>query len=122
MLLVGGIGIVDLRLAGAFRALRPAALLGALTPLAVGGFALLALSGTVLLAADARSLAGNPMLHRKLVMIALGLANAVLFARAWRRRVDGWGDSVPPAARAAAVASLVFWLSAAAFGRLIAYV
>ena len=121
-MLVGGIGIVDLRLAGALRALRPAALLEALTPLAVAGLLLLVLSGSVMLAADARSIAANPMFHRKLVMIGLGLLNAGLFAWAWRRRVDGWGDAVPAGARAAGIASLGFWLLAAAFGRLIAYV
>lgn len=62
------------------------------------------------------------MFHRKLVMIALGLANAVLFARLRRGRLDGWGDEVPVGARIAALGSLVFWLAAAAFGRLIAYV
>ena len=122
MLLVGGIGIVDLRLAGAFRSLRPAALLTALTPLAVAGVLLLVLSGAVMFAADARSVAANPMFHRKLMLIALGLLNAGLFGWLWRRRVDGWGDAVPPGARAAGIASLGFWLLAAAFGRLIAYV
>jgi hypothetical protein len=122
VLLLGGIGLVDLRLAGAFRALSPAALLKALTPLAVAGLALLALSGAVMFAADARSLIANPMLHRKLVMIALGLANAGLFAWLWRREADGWGARVPAGARAAGIASLAFWLLAAAFGRLIAYV
>jgi len=122
VLLVGGIGVVDLRLAGAFRALQPAALLKALTPLAVAGVLLLVLSGSVMFAADARSVAANPMFHRKLVMIGLGLLNAGLFAWLWRRRFDGWGGTVPAGARAAGIASLGFWLLAAGFGRLIAYV
>lgn len=122
VLLVGGIGIVDLRLAGAFRALGPHALLRALTPLAVSGLLFLAASGSVMFAADARALVANPMFHRKLVMISLGLANALLFARLWRGREDGWGDEVPAGARVAGIASILFWLAAAAFGRLIAYV
>jgi hypothetical protein len=121
-MLVGGIGVVDLRLAGALRRLPPALLLRALTPVAVTGFVLLALSGPVMLAADARTLAINPMLQRKLVMIALGLLNAGLFALLWRRQADGWSDQVPTGARIAGIASLAFWLLAAAFGRLIAYV
>ncbi len=122
MLLLGGIGVVDLRLAGFIRRLPIAPLLNALTPLAVTGFLLLLASGAVMFAADARSLVANPMLLRKLVMIGLGLANAALFAMLWRGRVAGWYDRVPAGARAAGFASLIFWLLAAAFGRLIAYV
>lgn len=122
LLLVGGIGVVDLRLAGLLRPLPIAPLLSALTPLAIAGFLLLAASGSVMFAADARSLVGNPMFERKLAMIGLAFANAGLFAWLWRRRVAGWGESVPAAARLAGVASLLFWLLAAAFGRLIAYV
>lgn len=121
-MLLGGIGVVDLRLAGMMRALPVAPLLSALTPLAIGGFLLLAASGSVMFAADARSLVGNPMFERKLVMIGLALANAGLFAWLWRRQVGEWGGRVPAAARLAGVASLSFWLLAAAFGRLIAYV
>lgn len=73
-------------------------------------------------AADARSLVGNPMFERKLVMIGLALANAALFALLWRRSVAGWGAHVPVAARLSGLMSLLFWLLAAGFGRLIAYV
>lgn len=122
LLLLGGIGVVDLRLAGMMRALAVAPLLSALTPLAIAGFLLLAASGSIMFAADARSLIGNPMFERKLVMIGLAIANAGLFAWVWRQQAAGWGERVPAAARLAGVASLLFWLLAAAFGRLIAYV
>ncbi|MFC3712190.1 hypothetical protein ACFOMD_06395 [Sphingoaurantiacus capsulatus] len=122
MLLLGGIGVVDLRLTGLIRRVPIEPLLAALTPLAITGLLLLVASGAVMFAADARSLVANPMFLRKLVMIALGLANAALFALLWRRRVAGWYDRVPAGARAAGFASLIFWLLAAAFGRLIAYV
>ncbi len=104
------------------RRLPVAALLSALTPLAIAGFLLLAASGSVMFAADARSLVGNPMFERKLVLIALALANAALFAWRWRRPAAGWGERVPAGARLAGIASLLFWLLAAAAGRLIAYV
>lgn len=122
MLLVGGIGVVDLRLAGLMRGVPIAPLLAALTPLALAGFVLLAASGSVMLAADARALAGNPMFARKLVMIGLALANAALFARLWRGQAAGWGAHPPLAARLSGLLSLAFWLLAAGFGRLIAYV
>lgn len=73
-------------------------------------------------AADARSLVGNPMFERKLVMIGLALANAALFAALWRRAVAGWGADVPAGARLSGLMSLLLWLLAAGFGRLIAYV
>ena len=47
-LLIGSIGIVDLRLAGVFRALPLLPLSRALTPLAISGLILIGLSGAVL--------------------------------------------------------------------------
>jgi hypothetical protein len=115
VLLVGGIGIVDLRLAGVFRALPLPALSRALTPLALGGLVLLGASGAVLFAADARSLAHSVQFRAKLVLIALALANAGLFRLWWRGGEPGRG------LRAMALLSLAAWLAVATLGRLIAY-
>jgi hypothetical protein len=57
----------------------------------------------------------------KVALIAGALLNVAAFHFIWRRRLDAWNRRVPPAARAAAAASLMLWLSAAALGRLIAY-
>jgi hypothetical protein len=120
VLLIGGIGVVDLRLAGAFRALPLAALARALTPLAAAGVALLAASGTILFAADARALVASPAFRLKLALIGLALANAGLF-RLWSHgRLVGWRQ-VPRSAAVAAMLSLLLWLGVAAAGRLIAY-
>ncbi|MFS0737074.1 hypothetical protein ABC347_08490 [Sphingomonas sp. 1P06PA] len=59
VLLVGGIGLVDLRIAGLFRQLPADVLSRALTPVAGGGLALMVLTGPLLFAADARSLAAT---------------------------------------------------------------
>ena len=117
VMLVGGIGIVDLRLAGAWRALPPEPLSRALTPVALAGLALFAASGALMFAADARALAASDTFRWKLAAIALGLANALLFRRLWRGRLD----ALPLSGRAMAAASLLLWLTAAALGRLIAY-
>lgn len=116
VLLLGGIGLVDLRLMGLFRALPLVALSQALTPLGIGGLCLLAASGSVLFAADATSLAGSPIFRWKLVLIALALTNALLFRLLWKpsETAAGWG-------RAMALASLCLWLSVAVLGRWIAY-
>lgn len=112
VLLVGGIGVVDLRLLGAWRALPMPALSRALTPVAIAGVALLALSGALMFAADAKALSGSATFRWKLVLIALGLANALLF-----RRLDGR----LAAARWLAAGSLALWLTVGFLGRWIAY-
>lgn len=117
VMLVGGIGIVDLRLAGAFRTLPLVQLTRALTPVALCGLGLMVLSGPLLFAADAVALSRSPAFGWKLALIALALANAVAFRLLWRR-----DEGVPaPALRIMAVASLGLWLSVAALGRMIAY-
>lgn len=115
VLLLGGTGLLDLRIIGAFRALPLAALSRALIPLAVAGFALQALSGAVLFAADAVALAGSATFGWKLAAIALALANAALF-----RMLPVHGE-MSAAARLMAAVSLAAWLTAAALGRMIAY-
>jgi hypothetical protein len=121
VMLVGGIGVVDLRLAGLWRTLPAASLSRALTPVALCGLALLVASGTVLFASDGTALAGSAVFHRKLVLIALALANALLFRLVWQRRVEA-GDEVPPLiGRTSAAASLALWLAVGTLGRLIAY-
>lgn len=120
VMLVGGIGVVDLRIAGLWRGLPVAPLSRALTPIALAGLAILAVSGTVLFAADAAALARSATFHRKLVLIALALGNALVFRLAWQRRVEA-GGSVPWLARVMAALSLLLWLAVGTLGRWIAY-
>ncbi len=121
VMLVGGIGILDLRLAGLFRALPVAPLSAALTPIALAGLALMALSGPVMFAADAVALATSATFRWKLALIALALLNAVGFRLLWRRHLQDWDAAAPAAARAMAAASLLLWLAIGTLGRLIAY-
>ena len=116
VMLLGAIGIVDLRVAGAFRALPLRSLVAALTPVGVAGFVLLALTGPLLFAADATALVKSDIFLRKLVLIGIALANALTFRWGWRR-----GDAPAGWMRAAAIVSLLLWLTVAALGRLIAY-
>jgi hypothetical protein len=121
ILLVGGIGLLDLRLAGAFRSLPVRPLEAVLTPLAIAGLALMAPSGFVMFAADARALSGSDAFRLKLILIGLALANAVAYRLAWRRQIAERGGEPPGPARAMAVVSLLLWLAVATLGRLIAY-
>lgn len=115
-LLIGPIGIVDLRVAGLFRILPLAPLSRALTPLAIGGLALMGLSGTVLFSADARTLIHSPLLRAKLLLMLVALTNALAFRLLWRGE-----EPVPMLLRTMAVASIGLWLTVATLGRLIAY-
>lgn len=120
-MLIGGIGLLDLRLAGAFRAIPLAALSRALLPIALGGLLLIAPSGAVMFAADAEALILSGTFRLKLLLIALALANAIAFRFAWQHRLVGWDRELPPLGRMMAGASIILWLAVAALGRWIAY-
>lgn len=119
VLLVGGIGVVDARVLGLGRTVPIAALSRFLTPAATLGLMLLAASGALLFCADAGPFTRSPLFQAKLALIALGVANAVIF----RRRFGDFADGAePPAlARAMAAASLGLWTSATVVGRWLAY-
>lgn len=121
ILLVGGIGAVDLRVMGLWRRLPMAELSRALTPFAVAGLVLMAGSGTILFAADGAALARSAIFERKLIIIAAALANAAAFRLLWGARLPELPGPAPAAARAMAAVSLVLWLAAGASGRWIAY-
>lgn len=97
VMLVGGIGVVDLRVIGLWRTLPIAALSSALTPIAIGGLFVMAASGTILFAADGDALARSQTFARKLIVIALALANAAAFRLLWRAKFDVWRGAVPGA-------------------------
>jgi hypothetical protein len=118
VLLVGGIGLVDLRLLGAFPRLPLQPLAEALTPLAIAGLVILVASGAVLFAADAVALAGNGSFRWKLGLMGAALLNALAF-RFRYRRIDGAPPDLP--ARLMAALSLALWLAVGTYGRLIAY-
>lgn len=121
VMLVGAIGVVDLRIAGAWRGLPIDPLSRALTPVAMTGLLILVASGILLFAADGVALARSDTFLRKLVLIVLALANAIAFRLLFARRMASWGDAAPPAARIMAAASVLLWLTVGLQGRLIAY-
>lgn len=116
VLLLGGIGLVDLRLIGLFRALPLQPLARALTPLGIAGLALLAGSGAVMFAADP-AVTNSATFRTKLLLIAAALANAGLFRLLYARAID----PTPAPARIMGLASLLLWLGVAYHGRMIAY-
>lgn len=120
VMLVGGIGLLDLRLVGLFRALPVAPLSKALTPIAIAGIFLMVPSGLTMVAADA-AVAESATFRWKLLLIGIALANAVAFRWLWRDPIDDWDRAVPASARLMAAGSILLWLTVATFGRMIAY-
>lgn len=121
IMLVGGIGILDLRLAGLFHRIPAAALAAALTPIALAGLLLMIPSGATMFAADASALVNSPTFRTKLILIALALINALAFRFLWQERIEQWDVDPPVWGRLMAATSILLWLSVAALGRWIAY-
>lgn len=115
VLFLGSIGIVDLRVAGAWPRLPADELVRALTPFAVAGFGVMLVSGTLLFAADAPATLASAAFRWKLAAIGLALLNAAAF-RSWFA-----SGANPRAAGVMAIASLGLWVTVATLGRMIAY-
>src|SRR5215813_2616916 len=112
---------VDLRILGLAPAL-PLAPMERFFPLLWVGFWVNAVTGVIMLAADATTKMTNPDFYVKMACIALALINL----RMIRNRVlrDPHVDKQPLSsnAKVLAVTSLVLWLGAITSGRLMAYV
>ena len=120
-LLVGSILLLDLRILGIGRSVSIDALSRLTTPFSVLGICLMLASGNVLFSADAAALATNPIFRLKMAILAVALANAVLFRLIWQRRIVEWNGAVPGFAKLQAALSGIAWLSVGSSGRLIAY-
>jgi len=120
-LLIGPIGLLDLRLLGFGRRFALCDVSTALTPYAVTGLLLLIGSGVLLFSADASPLHRNLLLQIKLSCIVLALANALAFRRIWAHRLNDWDRHPPLPGRLQALLSLLLWPAVGAFGRLLAY-
>jgi hypothetical protein len=116
--LVGANVAFDLRLLGFGASLR----LEDLRPLFRAmwiGFWVNAISGAMLLAADATTKAATPLFLIKLTLVAVGVVLIVMTRRVVYR--NGASGTVTAAGKALAIGSLTVWLIAIAAGRLMAY-
>jgi len=121
VMLIGGIGLLDLRLIGLGRRLPVREMSRFLTPIGVTGLVLMLATGTALFSADAGPLARGDVFQTKIVLVAIAVVNAILFRLLWQRRLADWDARPPIIGRIQALGSVGLWLSAATFGRLIAY-
>lgn len=129
-LLVGVVGMFDLRLLGVGKGLSPI-LLKRLLPWGVFGFALCFVTGLLFVLGIGANLFGenaydviarDVYLQLKLVFIALAGVNLLAFyLTGTARTIDRLGpsDDAPPLAKAIAATSLFLWLGVVVLGRLI---
>jgi hypothetical protein len=113
-LLVGISFALDLRLLG-LGSETPVALYERFTPYLWFGFWLNAISGVLLLMADATTKMINPVFYVKLGLIALAMWNV----RIARRSI--FGATLPANAKLLAWSSIALWIGATTAGRLMAY-
>jgi hypothetical protein len=121
-LLVGGVGLFDLRLLGLGRRI-PIATWHRLIKWGLLGFAINVSTGSLFLLAEPDQYVYNPSFQFKLLFIAIAGANALLFyATSWRRvaAADAPLDA-PRAAKLAAVISLSMWIGVIVAGRLLTF-
>jgi hypothetical protein len=113
-------GAIDLRLLGV-GAKVPLSSLTRFFPFIWLAFGLTAVTGVILLIADAEAKLASPVFYVKLVFIVLALVNLNLLKR--RVFADPNVDTQPltSQARVLALSSLVFWVGATTAGRLMAY-
>jgi hypothetical protein len=123
-LMAGTVSIVDLRLLGVLLKKEPVTqVAGQVLRLTWAGFAIMAVTGIMLFAAEAEKLYANPAFRIKLVLLALAGLNPLIFHSTIYRTVGEWDDAsrTPRRARIAAFCSLTLWTAIILTGRAIAY-
>lgn len=116
-LLFGTIVALDLRLLGWRRDAGPVeAYARLLVPVAVGGLLLAIPAGLLMFATDARAYAASPLFQAKIILVSLGIGNAI-----WLRATERRGSASPSRAAFAAAASIPLWLGAIVLGRMVGY-
>src|SRR5688572_14914947 len=94
-----------------------------LMPWTLSGFAVMFVSGGILLAAYATSAYGNLYFRIKAVALLLAAINAFVYHRLTERHIHRWDEARLPAlpARAAGLISICVWAVVILAGRLMSY-
>ena len=123
-LLVGIVGVFDLRMLGMAKAL-PLGPLQRLMPWAIVGFTINLVTGFLFFAGDPFQYIHNVAFAFKLIFIGLAGANVIVYyVSGLYRRVDGVGagHDVPRAAKLVAATSLFLWVGVMYWGRMLPFI
>lgn len=112
---------IDLRILG-LGSETPLAPMERFLPILWAGFWVNAITGTMMLVADATTKLTNPDFYIKMVFIALAIVNLQLLKMRVFRDPLLDKRSIPTGAKVLAITSLIFWIGAITTGRLLAYV
>ena len=123
VLLVGPAIMFDLRLLGFSKNLSVSGLAGYLLKWSKRGLFLIIPSGLLLFITNAATLGYDPVFWLKMLLIVIAGLNALVFHRFSFTSVSGWNENanLPANAKAAAIISIITWLSIITCGRLLAY-
>jgi hypothetical protein len=121
-LLIGTVGIFDLRLIGLGKSI-PFSALHRLIPWGVGGFILNILTGICFLTTAANQYVYNPSFQLKVLSLSIAGVNVLMFYTTMFRKVSalGPGQQAPLPARVMGGVSLTAWLGVIMFGRLLTF-
>jgi len=121
-LLIGSIGIIDLRLLGFARSLSIRAVHQLLLLVWIG-FGINLLTGILFIFASADFYYPNMAFRIKLILLLLAGANALWYQFSVHKQIDTWPETgdVPSQAKLIAGISLSLWVSVIFFGRFIMY-
>jgi hypothetical protein len=119
--LVGIAAGMDLRILG-FAPAIPLAPLKKFFPVVWAAFWVNAITGTMLLVADATTKMTNPDFGIKMIFVVLGVINLRIIQKRVFHEPEVTEGVLPANARMLAIMSLICWLGAITSGRLLAYV
>ena len=121
-MLIGTVGIFDLRLIGIGRQI-PLITLHRLIPFGIAGYVMNMLTGACFLTAAPDQYIYNPSFQLKILCMSIAGLNVLFFYTTQFRKITmlGAGEHAPLPARVVGGVSLVCWLGVIAFGRLLTF-
>ena len=123
-LLVGCVGVFDLRLLGVAKGLEVGPL-QRLVPWGIAGFVLNLITGALFFTGNPYQYINNNAFWMKMLFVGLAGANVLVFyAAGLHRRVDaiGPGQDAPAFAKIVAAVSLVSWFGVVFWGRMLPFI
>jgi hypothetical protein len=120
--LLGSVGLFDLRVLGLARAI-PMTAVHRLVPFGIAAFAVNVITGSMFLMTAPGQYLFNPSFRLKVACLAVAGLNVLVFYSAYARRLGEGGPTAPAPVpiRIIAGVSLAAWIGVIIFGRLITY-